>query len=133
MPNWRYLIDAFPGRLPELNKSTLEEFLNMRGNQGWELIHFGRVSSRQNVSFAAPNLMIGYVRYLRKSGVPRLPLFTYKLVFTLDAPVQLFGKSAQYLWRRLTGSDADKVDKSREALRGGWQFLTRELRRFWRT
>jgi GT2 family glycosyltransferase len=100
---------------------------------GVEVTHFGRVSSRQNVSFAAPNLMIGYVRYLRKSGVPRLPLFAYKLVFTLDAPVQLFGKSAQYLWRRLTGSDADKVDKSREALRGGWQFLTRELRRFWRT
>jgi hypothetical protein len=44
MPNWRYLIDSFPGRLPELNESTLEEFLNMRGNQGWELMHFGRLN-----------------------------------------------------------------------------------------
>ncbi len=44
MPNWRYLIDSFPGRLPELNESTLEEFLNMRGNQAWELIHFGRLN-----------------------------------------------------------------------------------------
>ena len=36
---------------------------------GVEIVHFGRVSSRQNVTYAAPNLMIGYVRYLRKSGV----------------------------------------------------------------
>jgi GT2 family glycosyltransferase len=100
---------------------------------GVELTHFGRVSSRQNVTFAAPNLMIGYVRYLRKSGVSRLPLFAYKLVFTMDVPLQLLGKTAQYVWRRFTGSDAEKVDKSREALRGGWQFLTRELGRFWRT
>jgi hypothetical protein len=44
MPNWRYLIDSFPGRLPELSESNLEEFLNMCGNQGWELIHFGRLN-----------------------------------------------------------------------------------------
>lgn len=41
--NWRYLIDSFPGRLPELNKHS-GRVLNMRGNQGWELIHFGRLN-----------------------------------------------------------------------------------------
>jgi hypothetical protein len=99
---------------------------------GVEVTHYGRVSSRQNVTFAAPNLMIGYVRYFRKSGVSRLPLLVYKLVFTIDAPVQLLGKAVQYAWRRLTGADADKAEKSRLALCGGWRFLTRELGRFWR-
>lgn len=99
---------------------------------GVEVVHFGRVSSRQNVTFAAPNLMIGYVRYLRKSGVPRIPMLLYKLVFTLDAPLQLLGKSAQFLWRKWTRAEIDKAEKSRQALRGGWRFLTRELIRFWR-
>jgi GT2 family glycosyltransferase len=96
---------------------------------GVEVTHFGRVSSRMNAAFAAPNLLVGYVHYLRKSGVNGLPLFGYKVVFTLDAPVQLMGKAAQYLWRRLIGANADK---SREAVVGGWRFLTRELGRFWR-
>src|SRR5262245_52512173 len=99
---------------------------------GIEVIHFGRVSSRQNVTFAAPNLMIGYVRYLRKSGASRSALLAYKAVFTLDAPVQLLGKAIQYFWRRWTGSSADKAEKSRLALCGGWTFLTREMGRFWR-
>jgi len=99
---------------------------------GVEVIHFGRVSSRQNVKFAAPNLLIGYVRYLRKSGASRLALAAYKVVFTLDAPVQLVGKAIQYLCRRLTGAEREKAEKSRLALRGGWYFLTHELGRFWR-
>ena len=99
---------------------------------GVEIVHFGRVSSRQNVTYAAPNLMIGYVRYLRKSGVARWKLWAYKAVFTLDGPVQLFGKTVQFLWRRWTRARVEKAEKSRQALRGGWQFLTRELVRFWR-
>jgi|SRR5262245_2762988 len=99
---------------------------------GVEIVHFGRVSSRQNVTFAAPNLMIGYVRYFRKSGVSRLGLLGYKLVFTLDAPLQLIEKLAQYLWRRLTDGEPSKAGKSWLALCGGWRFLTRELGRFWR-
>jgi hypothetical protein len=95
------------------------------------VIHFGRVSSRQNATFVTPNLMIGYVRYLRKSGVPSLKLTVYKLVVTLDAPIQLLGRAAQYLWRRLTRAEDRKAEKSRMAVSGGWQFLTRELGRFW--
>jgi N-acetylglucosaminyl-diphospho-decaprenol L-rhamnosyltransferase len=97
-----------------------------------EIIHFGRVSSRQNATYVAPNLMVGYARYLRKSGVSPIKLAAYKLIVTLDAPVQLFGKTAQYLWRRVTGAPASKAEKSWLAMRGGWQFLTRELGRFWR-
>jgi GT2 family glycosyltransferase len=99
---------------------------------GVELTHFGRVSSRQNVTFAAPNLMIGYVRYLRKSGAGSLAMFAYKFVFTLDAPVHLLGKTAQYLGRRLTRAHPEKVEKSRQSLCGAWRFLSRELVRFWR-
>ncbi len=99
---------------------------------GVEVIHFGRVSSRQNVTFAAPNLMIGYVRYFRKSGASRLALFGYKLMFTIDTPLQILGKGSQYLWRRLTGTGPEKAEKSLLAVRGGWRFMTRELGRFWR-
>jgi hypothetical protein len=99
---------------------------------GVEITHFGRVSSRQNPTFASPNLMIGYARYLRKSGVSRGKLTAYKLVVTLDTPVQLLGKCIQYTWRRLTNAPETKAEKSRLAVRGGWQFLTKELGRFWR-
>lgn len=99
---------------------------------GIEITHFGRVSSRQNVPFAAPNLMIGYVRYFRKSGVNRLALFGYKFVFTLDAPVQLCIISVQYAWRKLTLASKTHVGKSRMAVQGLWRFLTREIGRFWR-
>jgi hypothetical protein len=99
---------------------------------GVEVIHFGRVSSRQNATFVAPNLMIGYARYLRKSGVSPGKLLIYKSVVTLDAPVQLVGKMFQYLWRKTTGSEARKTEKSRLAICGGWRFLTRELGRFWK-
>ncbi len=98
---------------------------------GVEIIHFGRVSSRQNANFVGPNLMIGYVRYLRKSGVSRAKLTAYKLVVTLDSPLQLLGKSFQYAWRRLTGAEKRKAEKSRMAVHSGWRFLTRELGRFW--
>jgi GT2 family glycosyltransferase len=99
---------------------------------GVEVIHFGRVSSRQNATFVAPNLMIGYARYLRKSGVSPTKLTLYKLVVTLDAPVQLVGKVFQFAWRKLTRAHTKKSEKSRLAIFGGWRFLTRELVRFWK-
>lgn len=98
---------------------------------GVEVTHYGRVSSRQNPTFAAPNLMIGYVRYFRKSGCSRIGLNVYKLMFTCDVPLQLAGKSLQYLWRLISGASTEKAEKSREAIRGGWHFLRRDLGRFW--
>jgi N-acetylglucosaminyl-diphospho-decaprenol L-rhamnosyltransferase len=96
-----------------------------------EVIHHGRLSSRSNVTFAAPNLLIGYVHFFRKLGVPPAAVFIYKLAITLDAPVQILTKFGQFLWRRLIGRP-DKAEKSRQAYRGLWHFLRYELGRFWR-
>lgn len=95
-----------------------------------EVLHYGRVSSRANVGFSAPNVAIGYVHYFRKAGASRAALLTYKALVTLDAPVQIAFKLTQASWRCLTGRPA-KARKSLLAARGVWHFLTGELRRFW--
>ncbi len=96
-----------------------------------EVTHHGRVSSRLNVTFADPNVAIGYVQMLRKAGTTRPALWLYKLVVTCDAPVQWLAKWGQYLCRRLRGRH-DTAAKSRLAARGLGHFLTRGLLRFWR-
>ena len=96
-----------------------------------EVLHYGRVSSRANVGFSAPNVAIGYVHYFRKAGAGRLPLLAYKALVTVDAPVQIAAKLVQGGWRRLTGRPT-KAAKSWLAARGVWHFLTGELTRFWR-
>lgn len=97
-----------------------------------EIIHYGRTSTRQNISFAAPNIMIGFLKYLRKTGCSRTALLGYKIVVTLDAPVQMLEKGLQYLWRRACGRRTEG-DKSLLAMRGLWHFLIRGLVPFWRT
>jgi GT2 family glycosyltransferase len=96
-----------------------------------EVVHLGRVASRKNVGFAAPNVAIGYVHYFRKSGAHARQLLVYKLLVTLDAPLQLLGKLSQGLVRQLRG-DRGKAGKSWESARGASQFLCRELVRFWK-
>jgi GT2 family glycosyltransferase len=96
-----------------------------------EVMHHGRVSSRTNIGFAAPNVAIGYVHYFRKAGVSPVTLAVYKALVTLDAPVQCLGKLVQGTWRRLTGRP-EKARKSWLAARGLWHFLRHELVRFWR-
>jgi GT2 family glycosyltransferase len=96
-----------------------------------EILHYGRVSSRANAGFAAPNVAVGYVHYFRKAGVGPVALFTYKLLVTVDAPVQLAAKLAQAAVRRLRGRP-HKARKSWIASVGLWHFLTGELVRFWR-
>lgn len=96
-----------------------------------EVIHHGRVSSRANVGFVAPSVTTGYVRFLRKSGARRWPLFWYKLAVTLDAPVQLVGKVIEAAARRATGQLTGAA-QSWAAARGLWAFLRHELMRFWR-
>jgi GT2 family glycosyltransferase len=98
---------------------------------GIEIVHHGRVSSRQNVAFAAPNVAIGYVHYFRKSGASRAAVFGYKLAVTLDAPLHLASKFVQSVWRSVRGETA-KAEKSWIATRGVWHFLTKELVRFWK-
>jgi GT2 family glycosyltransferase len=96
-----------------------------------EIIHHGRVSSRQNVTFTEPNVMTGYVKFLRKAGTAWPSLLLYKLTITCDAPVQLLTKLVQFSWRRLWGRTV-KAEKSLLAVRGLWHFLISGLGTFWR-
>ena len=96
-----------------------------------EITHFGRVSTRQHIGFATSNMTVGFARYLRKCGVKPTSLALYKLVVTLDAPVQMLEKGIQYLWRRLQGRH-DKAEKSLLAMRGLGHFLVRGLVPLWK-
>ncbi len=96
-----------------------------------EITHHGRVSTRQHIGFASTHMAIGFARYLRKSGCSRAGLIFYKLMVTLDAPVQLADKGLQYLWRRL-GGRREKADKSLLVMRGLAYFLLKGLVPFWR-
>jgi GT2 family glycosyltransferase len=95
-----------------------------------EILHFGRVSSRLHNGFASSQMTIGLVRYLRKTGYGRLAMLSYKIVVTLDAPLQLVGKTAQGLWRWLARRHTE-AEKSLLAAHGMWHFLTRGLLPFW--
>jgi N-acetylglucosaminyl-diphospho-decaprenol L-rhamnosyltransferase len=96
-----------------------------------EILHFGRVSSRLHIGFASSQMAIGLVRYLRKSGYSRVALLAYKVVVTLDAPLQLAGKLQQVVWRHVVRHN-EECNRSRLAARGVWHFLTRGLVAFWR-
>jgi hypothetical protein len=95
------------------------------------VVHYGRVSSRKNIGFAAPNVAIGYVRYFRKAGSGRAALLVYKALVTLDAPVQCGAKLVQAAARLVTGRRA-KAKKSWLAAHGLWHFMRNELVRFWK-
>jgi GT2 family glycosyltransferase len=95
-----------------------------------EITHFGRVSTRQHIGFAFTNMVIGFARYLRRDGCSPETLLAYKVIVTMDAPVQLVGKALQYLWRRLRGR-RDKARKSLVAMRGFGHFLAKGLLEFW--
>lgn len=96
-----------------------------------EITHFGRVSSRKNVTFVDRNLAIGYVRSLRKAGTSPAALWFYKLAVTMDAPLLCIAKWLQYLWRRVN-CQGERAVKSRRAARGLWHFIHRGLAQFWR-
>jgi N-acetylglucosaminyl-diphospho-decaprenol L-rhamnosyltransferase len=95
-----------------------------------EVLHYGRVASRGNVNFVAPNVATGYVRYFRKAGVSPNVLRLYKFLVTLDAPVQCAGKLVQGGIRLLRGQP-ERAKRSWLAARGLMQFLRTELVRFW--
>ena len=97
-----------------------------------EITHFGRASTRQHIRFASLHIAIGLVRYLRKTGCGRAGIWTYKLVQTVDAPLQLAIKGTQYLLRRLCGQ-RKKAEQSRLVVQALGNFLVRGLIPFWRT
>jgi GT2 family glycosyltransferase len=96
-----------------------------------EIIHLGRVSTRQHIGFATSSIVVGFARYLRKCGCSPAGLALYKLIVTLDAPVQILEKGVQYLWRCLQGRP-DKAAKSLQVIRGLGHFLARGLIPLWR-
>jgi GT2 family glycosyltransferase len=97
-----------------------------------EITHYGRVSTRQHIGYCSSNMAIGFLRYLRKSGCSWPGLFVYKLVITIDTPLQILSKGTQYFWRQTTGKPA-KATKSLLAMRGATHFLFHGLIPFWRT
>lgn len=96
-----------------------------------EITHFGRVSTRRHIGFASTQMAVGFARYLRKSGYPRPALLAYKLIVSLDAPVQLVGKAFRYGWRRLRGR-REEAERTGLALRALAHFLVKGLVPFWR-
>jgi N-acetylglucosaminyl-diphospho-decaprenol L-rhamnosyltransferase len=96
-----------------------------------EIVHFGRVSSRQGVGFAISQLSCGWVRYFRKTGGGRLQLLIYKAAVTIDLPLQCVGKTIQAMWRYWIGHQK-AARRSWLAAGGTWHFMTRGLMIFWR-
>lgn len=95
-----------------------------------EIIHYGRASTRAS-PFAAANIAVGFLKYLRKSGASRPGLWLYKLAVTLDAPVQVLLKGLQFAWRTIC-RQRRRAAQSRVAFRAALSFLGRGLIPFWR-
>jgi N-acetylglucosaminyl-diphospho-decaprenol L-rhamnosyltransferase len=68
-----------------------------------EVVHHGRVSTRQQIGRATANIAAGFARYLRKSGNAPAGVWLYKLLVTVDTPVELVVRTGQFLIRALTG------------------------------
>ena len=98
---------------------------------GVEIVHHGRAGSRRHINYVYSHTLTGVTRSMRKAGGSSASLTLYKIVITLDAPVQWLRLGCQYLWRRGRGQ-ADAAERSRVALRGVGAFLTRGLAAFWR-
>jgi hypothetical protein len=84
------------------------------------------------MAFVAPNVATGYVRYFRKAGASRSALLIYKILVTIDAPVQCVAKLVQGCMRFARGRTA-KAQRSWLSARGLWHFMRTELVRFWKS
>jgi N-acetylglucosaminyl-diphospho-decaprenol L-rhamnosyltransferase len=98
---------------------------------GLEIVHFGRISSRQHIGFSYSHTLIGIMRFLRKHGCSPTGLLFYKLALTLDAPVRWFGHAMRYVWRSLKRRPR-RAAKSRLVMRALEHFLLHELPTLWR-
>lgn len=96
-----------------------------------EIIHHGRLSTSRHIGFTARNILIGFVKYLRKHGSSSTALWAYKTLTTIEAPILMVTKAFQSLWRRLIGRNED-ARKSWLVCVGQFHFLTRGLAAFWR-
>ena len=81
-----------------------------------EIVHYGGVSTRQHMGYVSSNRLSGFAHFLRKSGYSRTAVLTYKLAVTLDAPIELLVRRAQYLLRKLCGK-SEAAQRSQRAAR----------------
>jgi GT2 family glycosyltransferase len=95
------------------------------------VLHLGRASSRQHPGFAHSNTLIGITRSLRRTGTPGWLLAVYKLLFTLDLPLQGLLAAGRYLVSRLRGRPR-RAARAWLDLRGLAYFARYGLARFWR-
>jgi GT2 family glycosyltransferase len=96
-----------------------------------EIIHFGRVSSRQRAGWASGQTLIGITRSLRQMGTSRWTLAGYKLACTLDVPLRGLFLAGRYLWSQLRGQ-ARQAERSWLDLCGLAWFVRHGLAAFWR-
>jgi N-acetylglucosaminyl-diphospho-decaprenol L-rhamnosyltransferase len=95
------------------------------------LTHFGRASSRQHIGYVHTNTVIGTTRLLRQCGASAFALACYKLVVTVDVPIQWLGHAARRLLRRVRGQHL-RAERSRLGMHAIEHFLTRGLMAFWK-
>lgn len=96
-----------------------------------EILHYGRVSTRQHIGFASTHITAGMARYLRKTGTPWPGVLLYKLAITLDVPLTLVVKGSEGVVRWLRGERA-RAAKSWLGVRAAWHFLTGGWWTLWR-
>ena len=98
---------------------------------GVEIVHHGRASSRRHIDYVYSHTLTGVARSMRGAGESAAALCLYKIVVTLDSPVQWLRLAVQHLWRQVRGQAA-AAERSLVALRGVGAFLRRGLPAFWR-
>jgi hypothetical protein len=88
------------------------------------------MSSRQQIGYVYTNWLLGLTRFLRQNGTSPLALLCYKLVMSLDAPLQWLSHACQYLWRLGQGQQV-RAARSLMGVRRVNYFLCRGLIPFW--
>ena len=99
---------------------------------GAEIVHFGRMSSRQNVGYEYVGVECGYARYLKKHVLGPVGVLGYKLLVTLDVPVAVAVEAVKALWRRWRRGPASP-GRPHSELGPLWHFTTRGLPLVWKS
>jgi N-acetylglucosaminyl-diphospho-decaprenol L-rhamnosyltransferase len=97
-----------------------------------EVVHHGRVSSRENVQFALPARKVGWIRLLRNAGHTQLSLLPFKIALSLDAILQLVLRSLDLAIVKLSTGRHRAVSKRIAEIKGLQSFVFHGLPAFWR-
>lgn len=96
-----------------------------------EVLHLGRVSSRQHTGYATAHTLVGITRSLRATGTSSLILTIYKLAFMLDLPLRTLLLLGQWLGNTWQGRQHPAA-RARQELVGLAYFVRYALAAFWR-